>query len=142
MLSLSSHAIEFHSCKDDKGLTHYTNLPVSSVGQNCSPKDRYTVMLNQDYVNLAKEYAKYQQNNQSVNSNNDAETDSKPFELSKSELSPDAIKNKVKDIFDPDKALEELMDATEDRDDVFTRAMRGRSERIESIVNQGKLSSP
>ncbi len=135
--SLSSYAVEFNSCTDDKGHTHFTNLPKSSLDSNCAPKNHYTVMLNQDYLNLSNEYAKYENFIEKEDSSN-----SEPFELSKVDISPDRIKNKVKDILDPDKALEELIDATDDRDDAFTNAMRGRSKGIETIMEQGKSGTP
>jgi len=135
VFSSSSIAVEFNSCIDNKGHTHFTNLPKSSIGSNCAPRNHYTVMLKQDYQNLANEYAKYEKDEK-------LENKSEPFDLIKAEISPDAVKNKVKDIFDPDKALDELMEATEDRDDVFTRAMRGRAEGIEGILNQPNTDTP
>ncbi len=135
--SLSSNAIDFNSCTDASGTTHFTNLPSTSLGLDCKPKDQYTVMLNQDYLNLDKEYSKYAKENSEVTGDN-----TQSFEISRTEISPDSVKNKIKDILNPDKALEELMEATEDRDDPYTRAMRSRSNGIENIINQGRDNAP
>lgn len=139
LCSVSSYAIDFHSCTDNKGQIHYSNLPKSSIGSTCAPKDQYSAMLNQDYQNLSNEHAKYEELDKTDNNSPD---ESDPFEISKVDISPNAVKNKVKDIFNPDKALEELMEATEDRDDVFTRAMRGRSNGIEKVLKQGNSGTP
>jgi hypothetical protein len=137
IITFSSYSVEFHRCTDDKGKTHYTNLPISSLDFNCVAKDHYTLLLEQDYQNLPNKFNQYE-----VKLEENLEDSSIAFDIDKDNLSPDSIKNKVNDIFDPDKALEELMEATEDRDDAFTRAMRGRSEGIENIVNQGKSDTP
>ena len=136
LLSFPSLAVELYSCTDDSGKTHYTNLPENSLDSNCHSKDHYTVMLEQDYANLASIYQQYE-----VEEIEEVDKDT-PLDLTTSDISPDAIKSKVSDIFDPDKALEELMEATEDRDDVFTRAMRGRSEGIKNVLEQGNSGTP
>jgi hypothetical protein len=138
VITFSSYAVEFHSCTDSTGKTHFTNLPKSSLDSNCSQKDHYSEMFNQDYQNLSIEYAKYGAKIEV----DDLDDNSLSIELSKIDISPDTVKNKVKDIFDPDKALDELMDTTEDRDDIFTRAMRGRGDGIQSIMDQGYKEAP
>jgi hypothetical protein len=132
-VSLPTFAIELYSCTDGAGKTHYTNLPQNSLGSDCKPKDHYAVMLQQDYDNLRHIHAKLESNE---------DNSSEPFKLSEVDISPDSIKNKVSDIFDADKAFDELMEATEDRDDIFTRAMRGRSQGINNVLGQGKNGSP
>lgn len=137
LISFSSFAVEFHSCTDNKGQTHFTNLPKTSLDANCAPADHYSVMLNQDYQNLAYEYAKYEAISQQESKNKSGQ-----YEISKIDISPFSVKNKVRDIFDPDKALDELMESTEDRDDFYTRAMRGRSNGIQTIIDQGNPETP
>jgi len=126
LFSLSSNAVEFYQCIDNKGLSHFTNLPKSSLDLNCVAKDRHTIMLNQDYSNLADEFKKYETSVEEI----------EEFELEEMDLSFDSMTQSVKDVFDPDKALEELILSTEDRDDPFTRAMRGRSNAVDDIIKQ------
>ncbi len=132
LFSLSSYAVEFYRCIDDKGKVHLTNLDKSSLDSNCVAKDRYALMLNQDYSNLADEFKKYETRVEEI----------EEFELEEMDLSVDSMTQSVKDVFDPDKAFDELMSATEDRDDPFTRAMRGRSKAVESLIEQNKPSTP
>ncbi|MCZ6803906.1 MAG: DUF4124 domain-containing protein [Proteobacteria bacterium] len=116
VLSFTASAIEFYQCTDDKGKLHFTNLPKSSLDSNCGQiSDQYSFMLNQDYLNLADEFKKYEVQEEEP----DAEM-----------LSFDSL--------DTLKALEQLMQATEDRDDPFTRAMRGRSKAVEQLLKQAK----
>jgi hypothetical protein len=125
LLSFSSYSVEFSRCIDDKGQVHIINLPKSNLGTDCKLKeDHYTVMLNQDYQNLSEEFKKYEVVKEEPEETFFEDTD----------LSLNTISNPVKDILDPDKALEQLMDATEDRDDPFTRAMRGRSNAFEKVI--------
>jgi hypothetical protein len=133
LFSFSTYSVEFSRCIDDKGKVHFTNLPLSSLDTNCAKKeDYYVIMLNQDYENLANEFKKYEEP--------DEVTDN--IFLDNVDLSVNSLTQPVKDILDPDKALKQLMDATEDRDDPFTRAMRGRSKGLESIMQQDKPSTP
>ena len=140
LISISSFAVEFHRCVDNNGQKHFTNLPKNSLDSNCSPKDHYALMLNNDYQNLSVEHGKYQVIEEDLvlfkESKSVARKDSKPFDLREVDLSIDTVKSKVKDILNPDKALEELMMSTEDRDDAFTRAMRGRAKGIQTILDQ------
>jgi uncharacterized protein DUF4124 len=126
--SLSSYAVEFYRCIDDNGVAHFTNLPKSSLDSNCAAKDRYSLMLDQDYSNLATEFNKYE-----------VSIDETSEEI---ELSVDSMAQSVKNVFDPDKAFEELMSVTEDRDDAFTRAMRGRSKGVDDIMSQSRPNTP
>jgi hypothetical protein len=132
-VSLPTLAIELYSCTDGAGKTHYTNLPQNSLGSDCKPKDHYAVMLQQDYENLRLIHSKLE---------SDDDNSSEPFKLSEVDISPVSIKNKVSDIFDADKAFDELMEATEDRDDIFTRAIRGRTQGIKNVLEQGNKDSP
>ena len=132
-VSLPTFAIELYSCTDGTGKTHYTNLPQNSLGSDCKPKDHYAVMLQQDYENLRSIYSKLEA---------DESESSIPFKISEVDISPDSIKSKVSDIFDADKAFDELMEATEDRDDIFTRAIRGRTQGIKNVLEQGNSGSP
>lgn len=132
LYSFTSYAVEFYRCIDDRGQVHFTNLPKSSLESNCTPKDTYTLMLNQDYQNLANEFKKYEV----------SADEPEDFELGEIDLSVDSMTKSVKDVFDPDKALEQLMQSTEDRDDPFTRAVRGRSKGIEGIMEQAKPDTP
>lgn len=141
LISYSSSAVEFHRCIDDKGLTHYTNLPKSSLDNNCAQQDHYALMFSQDYDNLHNTHQKYENNaldgavSFKSNGNNRVKY-SKPFDLKPTDLSVESVTQKVQDILDPDKALEELMISTEDRDDVFTRAIRGRAKGIEGLLKE------
>ncbi|NOG59398.1 MAG: DUF4124 domain-containing protein [Proteobacteria bacterium] len=137
ILSFSLHAVEFHSCTDNNGQTHFTNLPLTSLNSNCTPKDYYSEILNQDYQNLSNEYAKYDNH-----SEKEGDDTSELFEIGKIDISSGTLSNKVQDIFDPDKALQELMESTENRDDAFTRAMRGRAKGIQSIIDQENIKKP
>ncbi len=132
LFSLSSYAVEFYRCIDDQGIVHFTNLPKSSLDSNCVVKDRHTVMLNQDYSNLTNEFKKYET----------VVEETEKFKLEEMDLSVDSMTQSVKDVFDPDKALEELILSTEDRDDPFTRAMRGRSNAVDDIIKQSKPNTP
>ncbi len=140
LISISSFAVEFHSCIDNNGQKHFTNLPKYSLDSNCSPKDHYALMLNNDYQNLSVEHEKYEISEEDIVLFEEPESvtskDSKPFDLRDVDLSVETVKSKVQDILNPDKALEELMTTTEDRDDAFTRAMRGRAKGIQTIIDQ------
>lgn len=127
-ISISSNAIELNSCTDESGMTHYTNLPINSLDSHCKPKDLFSTMLQQDYDNLINLYPDYNTEADNVESLN---TD-KNITLTKK------LKNKISDVFDSEKAFDELMQSTEDRDDFFTKAIRGRSEGIKNIIKQGK----
>ena len=118
--SFSAFSIELYSCEDESGKTHYTNLPESSLGVDCKPKDHHAVLLQQDYDNLSNIHAKYE--GLKIND----------------EESLDSIKNEIQDVFDADKAFVELMEATEDRDDAFTRAIRGRTSQMKDAIDQTK----
>ncbi len=137
-VSFSTFAIELYSCTDETGKTHYTNLPKNSLDSNCKAKDQYAVMLQQDYDNLSHIYSKYE--SEAEQDDFYENTSTEPFQFSETDFSSDSIKNKVTDIFDADKALEELMEATEDRDDVFTRAIRGRTKGVKDIIEQGNTN--
>lgn len=90
MFSFSSFALEFYRCIDDKNQVHFTNLPIASLDTNCLSKDRYTVMLNQDYRNLASEFEKY-----------GADVDEENQSESRESNQPvNSIKQTVQDIFD------------------------------------------
>lgn len=118
----ASSAIELYSCTDKTGKTHYTNLPKNSLDTNCKIKDLHAVMLQQDYNNLKNIHSKR--------------------ELGQNDTSTGFIETKINDVLDADKAFDELMEATEDRDDVFTRAIRGRTESIKNTLKQGNTDSP
>lgn len=133
-ISLPSFAVELSSCTDASGKTHYTNLPQNSLGPDCKSKDHYAVILQQDYENLRNIYSKLEADENSFSS--------EPFKLSEVDISPDSVKSKVSDIFNADKAFDELMEATEDRDDIFTRAIRGRTQGIKNVLEQGNNGSP
>ena len=139
-LSISSFSVEFHRCVDNNGQKHFTNLPKTSLDSNCSPKDHYALMLNNDYQNLSVEHEKYEISEEDIVLFEEPESvtskDSKPFDLRDVDLSVETVKSKVQDILNPDKALEELMTTTENRDDAFTRAMRGRAKGIQTIIDQ------
>ncbi len=132
LTSISVHSVEFSSCIDKNGETHFTNLPKTSLNSNCEIKeDRYLTMLNQDYQNLANEFKKYEPAKKVPETiGNRAEN----LGVSIAPI-PKSLED-IKDLMDPDKALEQLMEATEDRNDPYTRAMRGRSNAIDSIMNQ------
>lgn len=130
----STFAIELYSCTDETGKTHYTNLSKNSLDSSCKLKDHYAVMLKQDYDNLTHIYSKYE--SEAEQDDFDANTSTEPFQLSEVDISPDSIKNNVTDVFDADKALEQLMESTEDRDDVFTRAILGRTKGVKDIIEQ------
>lgn len=135
-ISFSSKAIELNSCTDESGNMHYINLPLSSLDSNCKPKDLYSVMLQQDYDNLSHIYSEHESVSKTANV---IETDtSDSLNTDKSNTLTGKLKNKISDIFDSDKALDELIQTTEDRDDFFTNAMRGRSKGINNILKQGK----
>ncbi len=132
LTSISVHSVEFSSCIDKNGKSHFTNLPDSSLNSNCELKeDRYLTMLNQDYQNLHNEFKKYEPVEEEVELE-------ESFIENLDDLSINSITNPVKDLLDPDKALEQLIQASEDRDDPFTRAMRSRSNAVDSIIKQGK----
>ena len=118
--SFSVFSIELYSCEDELGKTHYTNLPESSLGADCKPKDHHAVLLQQDYDNLSNIHAKYE-----------------GLKINEEE-SLDSIKSEIQDVFDADKAFVELMEATEDRDDAFTRAIRGRTSQMKDAIDQTK----
>jgi hypothetical protein len=133
LVSLSSYSVEFSRCIDDKGQVHFTNMPLSNLDSNCAQKvDHYVTMLNQDYENLANEFKKYEEPDDFIDD----------IFLEDVDLSINSLTQPVKDILDPDKALEQLLESTEDRDDPVTRAFRGRSEGIERIMDQAKPSNP
>ncbi len=131
LTSISVHSVEFSSCIDKNGESHFTNLPKSSLNSNCELKeDRYLTMLNQDYQNLHNEFKKYEpveEDPEIIESLVDN------FDVSIAPI-PKSVED-IKDLLDPDKALEQLMEATENRDDPYTRAMRGRSNAVDSIIN-------
>ncbi|MEO1924972.1 MAG: DUF4124 domain-containing protein [Gammaproteobacteria bacterium] len=131
LFSYSSVAVEFYRCIDDKGQAHFTNLPKSSLDSNCAPKDRYAMMLGQDYSNLENEFKQYE-----VKVDESEILEFNDIDSTIDESSDKTITQSVKDVFDPDKAFDELMSATKDRDDVFTRAMRNRSKAVESIIEE------
>lgn len=130
MLSFSTSAVEFYQCIDDKGHPHFTNLPKSSLDSNCSLKtDHFSLMLNQDYLNLANEFKKYEVN--------------KEEELDEIMLSLDSITQPVMDILDPDKALDELVDASlNKRENAATKLFKARSKAVEQILNEANPNSP
>ena len=130
--SFSAFSIELYSCEDESGKTHYTNLPESSLGADCKPKDHHAVLLQQDYDNLSNIHAKYEE----LKINEEESLDSINF--SDDDISDDSIKSKIQDVFDADKAFLELMEATEDRDDAFTRAIRGRTSQMKDAIDQTK----
>jgi len=144
VISISAHSVDFQSCIDANGRKHFTNLPKTSLSKDCTVKDHYALMLDQDYQNLAAHHQKFQIDDEfteilddSAKATQDSiSKDEEPFDLSEVDLSVDTVKNKVRDILNPDKALEELMDATENRDDAFTRAIRGRAKGIQTIIDK------
>jgi hypothetical protein len=131
LFSFSTYSVEFTRCIDDKGHVHFTNMPKYNLDANCQQKkDHYVTMLSQDYENLANEFKKYEE----------PEEVTVDIFYDNDELSVNSLTQPVKDILDPDKALKQLMESTEDRDDPFTRAIRGRSDGIEKIMEQAKPS--
>lgn len=130
-ISLSSNALELYSCTDKSGKTHYTNLPKNSLDSNCKSKNLHSVLLKQDYDNLKNIYSKYE------SLENESDDFSKQvLDLNSLENPPDTLKQKVSDIFDSEKAFDELMEATENRDDVFTRAIRGRTTQMKETIDK------
>ena len=126
MFSFSTIALEFHRCIDDKNQVHFTNLPIASLDINCLPKDRYTMMLNQDYRNLASEFEKY---GADVDKENE-------FESVENNQSINAITPPVKDILDSDQALDELLRNSEKDDSSFKRLLKASSEAVERVLEQ------
>lgn len=124
--SLSSNAVEFNSCTDDKGHTHFTNLPKSSLDSNCAPENHYTVMLNQDYLNLFNGYKKY------------VAAEKEPGNI----VSLESFSQPVKDILDPDKALDMLVDSSLKKDEnAAKKFFKARTNAVEQILNEDKQSS-
>jgi GTPase involved in cell partitioning and DNA repair len=89
------------------------------------------MMLGQDYSNLENEFKQYE-----VKVDESEILEFNDIDSTIDESSDKTITQSVKDVFDPDKAFDELMSATKDRDDVFTRAMRNRSKAVESIIEE------
>ena len=141
-------AVDFYRCVDENGIAHFTNLPASSLNSNCEQQnDSFSVMLNEDYQNLSQEHEKYEISNvedstdfgelnddnaalhMDINRDNGADaSDEEEMKLF------GAIKIPTKNIFDPDVAEEELFSTIEKRDDVITRAIRGRTKALETII--------
>jgi len=130
LFSTLSFSIEFYKCVDDKGQSHFTNLPKSSLDSNCGQKDRYAIMFKEDYSNLVNDLKKQEVNQ--IEEQEEPLLEEMNDDVGK--LSVDTLTQPFKDILNPDKALDQLLEATEDRDDVYTRAMRGRSKGIENIL--------
>jgi len=129
ILSFSTSAVEFYQCIDDKGQSHFTNLPESSLDSNCGQKaDYYTIMLNQDYLNLANEFKKFEV---------------KEEEFEEIRLSLDSITQPFMDILDPDKALDELVEASlNKRENAATKFFNARSKAVEQILNMANPNPP
>ncbi len=125
MLSFSAYAVKFYQCIDDKGQAHFTNLPESSLDSNCEQKtDHFSIMLNQDYLNLANEFNKH-----------------KVKEDESDEI--DSITQPVKDISDPDKALDELVDTSLNKpENAATKFFKARTKTVEQISNEANPNTP
>jgi trehalose-6-phosphate synthase len=131
IFSSQSYAVEFYQCTDKKGRQHFTNLPASSLDSNCKQKtDRYTYLINQDYSNLENKLKNYSET---------LETDE---QFDDALLSIDNFTDPIKNILDPDKALEQLLDnATNKDENMATEFFNARSKAIESILSEEKSST-
>lgn len=131
-LSIQSYAVEFYQCIDAKGQPHYSNLPAESLDSNCKQKsDRYDYLLKQDYSNLENEF-----NNYTESVIDQEQTDD-------SLLSIDNIIDPIKDILDPDIALEQLLETSTNADEnMATEFFNARSKAVESILLEERPGNP
>ena len=127
-LSIQSYAVEFYQCIDGKGQPHYSNLPAESFDSNCKQKsDRYDYLLKQDYSNLENKF-----NNYTESVIDQEQTDG-------SLLTIENFIDPVKDILDPDKALDQLLESSTNRDEnMATEFFNARTNAIESVLSQEK----
>ncbi|GJM06068.1 MAG: hypothetical protein DHS20C09_20640 [marine bacterium B5-7] len=130
LFSSQSYAVEFYQCIDQKGHKHFTNLSADSLDSNCQPKtDRYSYLLGQDYSNLEHKLENYTQIFETQELEREQTGDSAI--TSKSFIDP------VKDLFDSDKALEQLLEASNKREkNMATEFFDARSNAVESVLSQ------
>ena len=128
LFSAQSYAVEFYQCVDKKGQQHFTNLPAASLDSNCKQRtDRYTYLLEQDYSDLENRLKNY-----TVPEDIHIQTDD-------SLLTIDNFLDPVKDLLDPDKALEQLLETSTSKDaNMATEFFNARSDAIESVLLQEK----
>ena len=129
IFALPAYSIEFYQCIDSKGQSHYTNLPKNSLDKECRQKDnQYLVMLNQDYQNLENEFLKYETPVEDINL---------------IEMSVDTVTKPISDLLDSDKALDELLENTQEKRKNFaTEFFRARTEAVKSILEEENPNPP
>lgn len=128
----NAYAVEFSSCKDNKGQLHFTNLPATSLSSDCSHKnDQYAIMLNEDYANLVYEFEKYKNTAELDEQNNNQLTQIESFI------------NSAKELMNPDIALDQLLETSSKTEDSLPGTFFNvRSKAVESILSEGKRDNP
>lgn len=121
------HAVEFYQCVDDKGHQHFTNLPRSTLDNNCRPKtDQYAYMLNQDYLTIESQYKQYYEPEPSLDESTNTEQ-----------------ANSDEDILDADNALNQLLERSkEQQDNKATEFFNAHSKAVEEVLSEGNSNTP
>ncbi len=132
LISFQLYAVEFYQCIDKKGRQHYTNLPASSLDSNCKQKtDRYSYLINQDYSNIENILKNHSEKLETQDQFDDAL------------LSIDNFTDPVKNNLDPEKALEQLLNNTTNKDDnMVTEISTARSNPKESLRSEETPDDP
>lgn len=120
----SSFAIEFIRCINDNGKVHLTTMPKSSLDANCKQKtDHYSIMLEQDYSKLNNQFTKYEEQDDDLVIGN--------------------VNEPVLDGLDPDKALNELLENSDNnRESAASELFKKRSDAVDSILSEEKPVDP
>jgi hypothetical protein len=128
----TASSMDFQNCIDKNGVSHYTNLPVISLKSDCSVVDYHNLKLIQDFQNLSHGYTKL---NKVVKL--EASSSTKTISKDNDTKIQSAIQNKITDLLDADKALDELLSNSEKHDDsIIMERFKARSTAVEDIINQ------
>ncbi len=122
LFSPLAQALEFNRCVDGNGVAHYTNLPLSTLDANCRQKlDPQNIYLRYDYQRLQR--------------NMDNRLSESTEIVGDEDNAVDRVVNAVSDALDADKALESLLENTQEaRANPATEFFRARTEAVRKIL--------
>ncbi len=115
-------ALEFNRCIDANGVAHYTNLPLSTLDGNCRQKmDPQNMYLRYDYQRLQRDVDNRLPDSTEIIGNEG--------------ITVDGVVNAVTDALDADKALESLLQNTQEaRANPASEFFRARTEAVRKIL--------
>ena len=126
-LPVPIHAIEFNRCVDSEGVAHFTNVAPEKLDKNCKQPSFYQLQLENDYLQIDQNILAMQRQ---------PEVTEETPELELSDVSVDESSNTINQLFDPDKALEQLLENTQESEpNAATKMFRARSDAVEKIMD-------